>query len=252
MTTRIDTDAYLERIGYSGPRAATIETLRALHRAHMLAVPFENLDIHLGRKIVLDEARIIAKIVGARRGGYCYEVNGAFGAVLRTLGFSVTFLSAGVRRDDGSFGPAFDHMLLRVDLDEPWLADVSTFLEPIRLASGNQNDSRNAFRLDTDGDYTVLMQRGRDDVWSARFRFTLDAWELSDFAAMNAYQQTSPDSHFTRTRICTLPTPDGRVSITDDRLVFTRNGQRQEYVLADNAAFSDALRVHFDIVLPER
>lgn len=250
--SRIDTNAYLERIGYDGPRTATIETLRALHRAHMFAVPFENLDIHFGREIVLDETRIVAKIVGDRRGGYCYEVNGAFGALLRSLGFSITFLSAGVRRDDGSFGPAFDHLLLRVDLDDPWLADVSTFLEPIRLADGIHCDTRNAFRQDADGDGIVLMQLNPDDVWSARFRFTLDAWELHDFSAMNHYQQTSPDSHFTRQRICTRPTPDGRVSITDRRLVITRHGQRQEHDLADDAVFIAALRQHFDIILPDR
>src|ERR1700676_4492415 len=130
--------AYLERIAYTGPLTPTPEVLRNLHRAHMLSVPFENLDIVLGRKIACDEDAFIRKIVGRRRGGFCYELNGAFAGLLRAIGLKVSLLSARVPRDDGSGGPEFDHLALRVDLDEPWLADVGfgeCFLEPLRLRS---------------------------------------------------------------------------------------------------------------------
>src|ERR1035438_109494 len=118
--------AYLERISYLGQVDPSAETLRGLHLAHMLAVPFENLDIHLGRPIVCDEARFLHKIINARRGGFCYELNGAFAALWCALGFNVTLLSARVAGSDGSASPEFDHLTLRVDLheDEPWLADV--------------------------------------------------------------------------------------------------------------------------------
>src|SRR5437868_13558713 len=128
--------AYLQRINYHGATAPTAETLRELHHAHMLAVPFENLDIHLGREIVLDDERLYAKIVERRRGGFCYELNGAFAGLLSALGFNVKKLAAGVARADGSFGPLFDHMALLVELEEPWLADVGFgegFREPVRL-----------------------------------------------------------------------------------------------------------------------
>ncbi|MDQ3548809.1 MAG: arylamine N-acetyltransferase [Chloroflexota bacterium] len=250
LATTFDTAAYLARIGYSGPKAATIETLRELHRAHLLAVPFENLDIHAGREIVLDEARLIEKIVGERRGGFCYEVNAAFAALLRGLGFAVTLLSAGVRRDDGSFAPEFDHMLLRVDLDEPWLADVSTFFEPLRLVDDVQHDGRDTYRLDREGGQITLMRLDHGDEWSARFRFTLVPWELSNYAGMCHYHQTSPDSDFTRNRICTRLTPNGRVSVTNGRLIVTADGERHETPLADDAAFAEALRQHFGIVMP--
>src|SRR5436853_6959712 len=111
--------AYLQRINYNGPMKPTAETLRHLHRAHLLTVPFENLDIHLGREIVLDAERIVAKVVEQRRGGFCYELNGAFAGFLVALGFDVKMLAAGVGRADGSFGPLFDHMALLVQLDEP-------------------------------------------------------------------------------------------------------------------------------------
>src|SRR5688572_4403214 len=115
----VETDAYLERIGYRGPRDPTIATLRELHHTHLMSVPFENLDIHLGREIVLDEQRMLAKLVGERRGGFCYELNGAFASLLRAIGFEVTMLSARVAKSAGGFGPEFDHLLLRIELDEP-------------------------------------------------------------------------------------------------------------------------------------
>lgn len=214
-----------------------------------MTVPFENLDIHSGREIMLDEARIVSKIVEQRRGGFCYEVNGSFAALLSAMGFGVTLLSAGVRRDDGSFGPEFDHMLVRVDLDEPWLADVSMFLEPIRLIDGEQFDGRDSYRLDRDERGITLMRHERDGSWSARFRFTLAEWQLADYAGMCRYHQTSPDSHFTRGRICTRLTPEGRVTIADGRLIVTTADARTETALPDDAAFIEALWEHFGIEL---
>src|SRR6476660_7309603 len=110
----MDVQAYLRRINYHGEQAPTAAVLRDLHRAHLLAVPFENLDIHLGRPIVLDQAALFDKIVRRRRGGFCYELNGLFGLMLRQLGFDVTLLAAGVARADGGFGPEFDHLTLLV------------------------------------------------------------------------------------------------------------------------------------------
>jgi N-hydroxyarylamine O-acetyltransferase len=120
----VDTAAYLQRIGYSGSVSADSETLRNLHRAHLFTVPFENLDIGWGRRIQVEEQAFVRKIVAQHRGGFCYELNGAFAALLRTLGFKVTLLSARVPRVHGDYGPEFDHLTLRVDLNEPWLADV--------------------------------------------------------------------------------------------------------------------------------
>jgi len=131
-----DVPSYLSRVGYKGSTSPTLETLRAIHYAHLLTVPFENLDIALGRKIALDQDSFIRKIAELRRGGFCYELNGAFAALLQALGFRVTLLSARVARRDGGESPEFDHLTLRVDLDETWLADVGfgeSFLEPLRI-----------------------------------------------------------------------------------------------------------------------
>src|SRR5512133_3408281 len=116
--------AYLDRVNYPGPTTPTADTLRDLHRAHLLTVPFENLDIGLHRTIPCDETAAVRKVVENRRGGFCYELNSAFAALLHALGFTVTLLSARVARADGTASPEFDHLTLRVDLEKPWLADV--------------------------------------------------------------------------------------------------------------------------------
>src|SRR5437763_10594849 len=109
-------DAYLKRIGYAGPLKPNSNLLRDLHRAHLFAIPFENLDIAFGREIICDEDAFLRKIIERHRGGFCYELNGAFAALLRSLGFPVSLLSARVPREDGSLSPEFDHLTLRVDL----------------------------------------------------------------------------------------------------------------------------------------
>jgi N-hydroxyarylamine O-acetyltransferase len=229
--------------------------LRALHTTHLLTVPFENLDIHLGRPIVLDQAALYAKIVARRRGGFCYELNGLFAALLRALGFSVTLLSARVSRPDGDFGPEFDHLTLLVEHDERWLADVGfgdSFREPLRLdAAGVQAHHGRAYSLTHDADQWTVHWPDSDGHWQARYRFTLQPRHLNDFAGMCHVQQTSPDSSFTQRRICTRTTPDGRVTLSDLRLIITAGDERQERQLRDEAEYRSMLREHFGIALAE-
>ncbi len=249
----LNVPAYLERIRYAGPAAPAPETLQAIQRAHMLAVPFENLDIHLGRKIVCDEARFLHKIVTEHRGGFCYELNGAFATLLRALGFQVTLLSARVPRADGSDGPEFDHLTLRVDLQEPWLADVGFgdgFLEPLRLKPAlEQPQMGRIYRL-TDGEGGFRLDVSAGDTWKREYSFTLQPRQLSDFAAMCHYHQTSPDSHFTRNRICSRATEKGRVTLSNDKLIETRNGVRTERVLAGAQEWRAILQERFGVTLP--
>jgi len=244
--------AYLERINYHGATAPSAATLRDLHRAHLLAVPFENLDIHLGREIVLDDERLYAKVVERRRGGFCYELNGAFAALLSELGFNVKKLAAGVGRADGSFGPLFDHMALLVELDEPWLADVGFgegFREPLRLdEAGEQAQAFGSYRIRRDGEQCILERRG-GDRWLPEYRFPLQAYEYGDYQEMCGYHQTSPLSSFTQKRTCSLATVDGRVTLTNNRLITTRGGQRTERELADELEIAAILREQFGVVL---
>jgi len=249
----LNVPAYLDRIAYTGPLVPTVEVLRNLHRAHLLSVPFENLDIALGREIVCDESAFIRKIVECRRGGFCYELNGAFASLLRAIGFEVTLLSARAPRDDGSDGPEFDHLALRVDLDEPWLADVGfgdSFVEPLRLRSGaEQSQGGWTYRVVECGSSLCLERAERDAVWKVQYSFTLTLRSLDDFAAMCHYHQTSPESPFTRKDVCSVATPDGRITLTDRKVIFTRNGCREERLLASDAEWQAALKEQFGIVL---
>ena len=245
----LDVAAYLERINYKGPIEPALETLRALHKAHHLAVPFENLDIHLGEEISLDEAALFDKIVKRRRGGFCYEMNGLFAALLRRLGFSVTMLSAGVINRDGSFGPEFDHMALMVQLQERWLADVGfgdSFREPLRLdEEGEQVEETFAYRIIREGEKLILQRREGKSKWDDQYIFTLEPRSMNDYAAMCRYHQTSPESHFTQKRICSLATPEGRVSLSDMRLIVTKGTERQESIIETASLYALALRRHF-------
>jgi N-hydroxyarylamine O-acetyltransferase len=247
--------AYLDRINYHGPLAPTAETLRELQVAHLLTVPFENLSIHARQPIVLDDNALFEKIVRRRRGGFCYEANGLFAALLRALGFDITMLSAGVANAERGFGPDFDHMALMATLDERWLVDVGfgdSFREPLLINKRDEQwEGARAYRIDSDGRYLILMRR--DDVadgeWKAQYRFTLQPYEYSDYEEMCRYHQTSPQSHFTRGRICSRATPDGRVTLSEMRLIITRKGERQERALANEEEYAAMLRERFGVIL---
>jgi N-hydroxyarylamine O-acetyltransferase len=249
----LNMSVYLRRINYAGPTVPTPETLREVHRAHLFAVPFENLDIHLGRKIVCDEGSFLHKIVNERRGGFCYELNGAFAALLRALGFQVTLLSARVARPDGGDSPEFDHLTLRVDIDEPWLVDVGfgdSFLEPLRLKSTlEQPQIGRIYRVHKAKDVFGLEVMA-NDRWKREYSFTLQPRQLSEFADMCHYHQTSPLSHFTRKLICSRPTPEGRITLSDRTLIETRNGVRQERILSGEDELRAKLHELFGVKVP--
>jgi N-hydroxyarylamine O-acetyltransferase len=249
----MDIEAYFARIHYQGTADPTLDTLCSLHRAHMLAIPFENLDIALKRPIKLDEESLFDKLVTRRRGGFCYEQNGLFAAALRQLGYRVTLLDARVHRAAGGFGIPFDHLTLLVELDERWLADVGygeCFLEPLRLddpAEQERNGKRYRVRHDnTQGIYSAFVED-----WVDEYLFFFQPHDLADFADTCHYHQTSPASSFTRSRTCSQATPEGRVTVSDGRVIITRDGIRQEQPLADESAFRAALRDYFGIDLDE-
>ncbi|HWM89586.1 MAG TPA: arylamine N-acetyltransferase [Thermoanaerobaculia bacterium] len=250
----MDIQAYLDRIGYRGPLDPRAETLRALQVAHLQTVPFENLSIHARQPIVLDDGSLFDKVVVRRRGGFCYELNGMFAALLRALGFQVTMLSAAVARADGTFGPDFDHMALQVTLEERWLADVGfgdSFRDPLRLDErGEQPEGMRAFRIDEDGDHLLLLRRdGPEEPWQPQYRFTLQPYEYPDYAGMCHFHQTSPESHFIRQTVCSLATSEGRVTLSGMKLITTRGGERQERVVESEEERAGVLRELFGVVV---
>ena len=249
----MDTNAYLERINYHGSLVPSAEMLCELQRAHLLAVPFENLSIHANQPIVLADDALFAKIVERRRGGFCYECNGLFAALLRGLGFEVTMLAAEVANDAGVFGPPFDHMTLMVSLEQRWLVDVGfgdSFLEPLQLDEpGEQRPGSCSYQFVTDGPLFTLMQKIDGGEWKAQYRFTLEPHKYDDYAEMCRYHQTSPQSHFTRARICSLATAEGRLTLSEMRLIETAsNNEKRERNVANEEEYATILRERFGIV----
>lgn len=244
---------YLARIHYDGPTTPTLSTLRRLHRAHLLAVPFENLDIHRRRKISVDQDAFVRKIVEERRGGFCYELNGAFAALLRSLGYHLSLLSCRVARDHDSEGPDFDHLALLVDCAGQWLADVGfgdSYLEPLRLEIGaEQSQDGRTFRIAPRGERLRVEKLEPGGSWKHQYSFDLVPRRLEEFAPMCHYHQTSPESHFTRKRFCSMATPDGRVTLAGMQLIITRNGKREEMDLAGEAEWHEAVSRYFGISL---
>jgi len=245
--------AYLHRIAVERPRVLDETALGVLHRAHQMTVPFENLSIHLGEPISLEEANLLGKIVTRRRGGFCYELNGAFALLLQALGAHVVRAAARVH-GTGRLGPPFDHLALIVRLpggSGPWLADAgfgshSTY--PLRYDSRqDQHDPAGRFCLtDADGGDVDVLKDGQP-----QYRIEQRERSLADFVPTCWWQQSSPQSHFTRSTICSRLTQDGRISLSGRTLIRTSGAARTEQHLHTDDAVLAAYRDHFGIILDQ-
>lgn len=238
---------YLDRIGAARPVRPDAAHLHDLHRRHVSTVPFENLGIHRGEPITLEPDALVDKIARERRGGICYELNGAFGALLGSLGYPVALLAARVFVGDG-FGPPLDHLALRVDTPEPWLLDVGFGRQiefPLRLAErGEQAGPGGVFRLAPTREGDLDLYRDGE----LQYRLELRPRALSDFGPTCWWHSHSPLSPFRRSLICSLPTPTGRITLSGRTLVTTDGGRRREEELPEDAAIA-AYRDHFGLVL---
>lgn len=246
-------EKYLSRIGVDPNEVRhDIQTLRLLQRQHLLNVPFENLDIHWKRPIVLDTDRFFEKIVENNRGGFCYELNGLFNELLREIGFQTRLISARVFGAGGGFGPEFDHAAIIVTIErDEYLADVGfgdfTF-EPLRVVADLENQDREGIFQLIEVDYRVYeVVKKTGDVWKPEYSFETRSRELTQFAAMCDFQQYSPDSHFTKRKICSQMTIEGRKTLTDTKFIVTSNGEKTETEVASDAEFDAILLREFGI-----
>jgi len=248
---RLDRDAYLNRIAYKGDLTPTAETLRRLHRAHAAAIPFENLDIVLGRGVSLETDAMQEKLLRHERGGYCFEHNLLFAALLERLGFRVRRLAARVQ--PGKPGPR-THMLLIVEADgAQWLADVgfgAALLEPVRF--GDATTVRQGgwtYRLEHREDGVWLLRSSTSDGWSDLYGFTLEPQRPIDYVVHNHYTATHPDSPFVGQVVAITTTPEVRNTLRGRELTITRpDGSTESRELAESE-FASILRRTFGIVL---
>lgn len=248
MTEPFPIDGYLRRIGAVRPTRLDLASLTELHRAHLEHVPFENLDIQHGIPIELGAASV-AKIVGGHRGGFCYELNGAFAALLCALGFDVTLLQARVYGADGEPGIPFDHLCLLVELDRPYLVDVgfgANFVEPLVFeVDVDLIDSAGTFRIVDRGDgWFDMLAAG-----TARYRFERAGRTLAEFVPGSAFHQT-PESHFAKGVVVTRLAGTGRVTLTGDTLIETIGDERTETPI-EPGEFARTLDGRFGIVLDQ-
>ncbi len=250
----LDLGAYLSRIGHDGPVEPTVECLEALHLAHVTSIPFENLDILLGRPIRLDLESLQGKLVRENRGGYCFEHNTLFAAVLEAIGFRVVRLAARVRlgRTDVT---ARTHMVLRVEAESSaWLADVGfgggSILRPVALEPGPVAEQFGwRFRLVDDGAARVL-QAERPRGWLDYYAFTFEPQHPVDYEVANHYTSTHPSSPFTQTVTAQLSSPERSLVLRGRTLTeITPTGETSVEVAAEE--LFDLLETRFALALPE-
>ena len=253
----MDTATYLKRIEYTEPVKPDVQTLLGLQAAHMLHVPFENLDIRLKHPIRLDEQSLWNKIVTNKRGGFCYELNGLFAWLLKQIGFDVTYLNARVYDREGNLGIEFDHLTLLVQIpgrNERWLADVGfgdSFTSPLKLDNrSEQPQGLRAYRVDKVDHGFVTWQKNYDGSWEKQYYFGLQPHKFPhEYQAACLYHQTSPESPFVRGSIISRAMEIGRISLENGRLILTTNGQKEYHEIKSEDEYRFLLNEHFDVEL---
>ena len=257
MPSAIDLDAYCERIGYAGPRSVSLDTLAAIHLHHPQAIPFENLNPLLRWPVRLDVQSLQNKLVGEKRGGYCYEHNLVLSHVLQQLGFRVKQLAARVLWNvpEGTVRPR-SHMLLLVDVDNGhYVADVGfgglTLTAPLRLEVDiEQRTPHEVFRLVASGE-EFLMQAKCGDSWRSLYVFDLQEQLLADYEVVNWYLCNNPSSHFVTGLVAARPDRECRYALRGQEFTVHRvNGGTDRRLLTSVGELREALEDTFRVALP--
>ena len=252
----MDISGYLKRINYHGIVYRDLATLRELQRNHAFAIPFETLDIQNQVPIILQINCLFQKVIHDNRGGYCYELNVLFHHLLTLSGFDACLVAGRLHHGNNKYGREFEHMALVVELhDRQWLVDVGYgdfSLAPLALAPGQiQSDGRQYYQIidpvmvDGKAYLGVAKWSNSKQDFKIEYLFTTEPRELSAFEGMNEYHQTSPESHFRRSVICTLPTREGRVSLINNKLVRTEGGKRQVRIIHGEDERDEVLEEYF-------
>ena len=247
-------ESYFERINYRGGTEANEDTLRDIHTAHTLNVPFENLDVFYRRPILLDGVSLYKKIVEERRGGYCFEMNGIFSLVLQEMGFKVTNLLARVTID-GTHYTTKTHQAILVEIGgNTWLADVGFgndgIIAPLILEEDTeQKQFAHTYRLVKHSKFGWVLQKKMEDSYAPLYAFTLDECSPEDFLMSNHFTATFPGSFFLTMRMCTMPTKDGRITLTDSHLKVVKNNGVLDTPITNDSEFNTALKKHFSLDL---
>jgi N-hydroxyarylamine O-acetyltransferase len=252
---KFNLEAYLKRINYSGSTDPTEETLNDIHICHTLNVPFENLDVFYGKSPLLDEVSLYNKIVENSRGGYCFEMNGIFSIALKSMGFKVADLLARVTIDGTNYTSKTHQVILVETEKNKWLTDVGFgndgIIAPLLLVEGmDQKQFAHIYRIIKEprfGGY--LLQKKAGDTYNSMYAFTMDECYPEDFIMSNHYTATFPESFFKIMRMCTMPTKEGRITLTDDQFKVIKNGNTAETEINNEDEFNRYLKQYFKLDL---
>ena len=246
--------AYLDRIGHADPVARDLATLRAIHRAHHFAIPYENLDVQLGRPVITDPAAAFDKIVTRRRGGWCYEMNGLLGWALSEIGFKVTRMMAGVRSEQDGDIAVGNHLILRVDLPEgPWLADVGFGdgpLDPYPIVAGPVQGGMFTYRLEAlpKGWWRL---HNHPAGGGPTFDFQIAPADEATMAERCIWLQTDPQSPFVQNAVIQRHRPD-RLLLMRGRAFRTLTATESiDRLIADADDYVATLKADFGVDVPE-
>jgi N-hydroxyarylamine O-acetyltransferase len=250
----LNIDSYLERIKYAGGTDISEDTLRKLHIAHTLNIPFENLDVYYGKPVLLDEISLFKKIVKNRRGGYCFEMNGLFSLVLKKLGFKVTNLLARGTMDGIIFTAKTHQVLLVENRDGRWLADVGFgndgIIAPLMLRENlDQQQFAHTYRLINNPTFGYVLQKKVIDKYISLYAFTLKECYAEDFLMSNHFTSTFPESFFLKMRMCTKPSKEGRVTLTVTHFKTITNENITEKAIDNEGEFNIFLKKYFNLDL---
>lgn len=241
---------YLKRIKFNSPLDINLNTLVQLQKAHLVNIPFENLDIHSNTPIELNIEKIYDKIINQNRGGFCYELNGLFHTLLQSIGFNARMISARAYNAEKEYGEEYDHLAIIVELeDKEYLVDVGFgrfAFTPLEITLGlEQETERGIFLFDKYDEAYFRINRKANGEWIPEYIFKRIKREFQEFKKMCQFHQTDPASHFIQKRLITIPTYNGRITISANQLKI-RRGKIIEERNIDDFEFDKLLIKYFN------
>lgn len=257
-TSGFPLDQYLERIGLGRPPHPDEDGLKDLHSAQAFSIPFENFDIHLGRTISLEPGDLVAKMIHRRRGGYCFELNGLLGLALKALGFKMRPLTARVHYGRTDPGARTHEVLIVTISGREWLADCGFGGPGLRLPMPAVPDRVEEhfgarYRLRRDPRYGAVLQKESAGDFVDLYSFNVHEMTLDiDLEMANHFTSTWPSSIFRLSRMCALPKPWGRVTLSDMELAIHNAEGVVRRILPPGPAYLEAVTEHFGLRLDAR
>lgn len=246
----MDVNRYLNRIAFKSEISPTLEALRQLQKSHLLAVPFENLDIHADKPISLNQQDLFEKVVVQQRGGFCFELNGLFCSLLKKLGFNARLISAQVYSKEGEYGAPFDHAAIVVAIENSeYLVDVGFgefAFEPLKIELNQPlHDERGRFIIEQFDETRLVVSKMSRTKKKPEYIFELVGRNLEEFHEMCRYHQTSEASPFTQRKLITLPLKNGRITLTTDKFIHKAGSRVKMESVPNEDIFNEKLEAHF-------